>query len=430
MNPPIRQVSLRAQSLLLFLLVSLCQPGWTEGEADQRRPFVVQGGDDSVSAPAAMPRFIQADRGADGNRLAVWEVPLVEMQRSTITIEKAVVWAVAIPQNLVIDTVPLQADAVWILQFSDGTHSWLWLQDGEVGIGSLPSVRGDASSLTVFVDGQTHNVSLLGTGEYPAAALLPMPLADAGDNSRWAFPFEETPLADGHIAVGPENTLAYLSQPTSEYAHAVLGNNIEAGGLTLISNRGTRSISFGDDVAEERGVLISDLGQDGNYEIITVLANRSQGARLAAFDFSLETAAEGVPVGRGFRWRHLIGAGPLGPNSEHLVAAVRTPHIGGVVEYYDENLNIMYSIPGYSSHAIRSANLGDALIAPVDRIGNAELILPVQRRDRIEALTLTRRGHRVVWRYNLNGTLSSNLSYGERGLLAADSAGTVHIWWY
>jgi len=242
------------------------------------------------------------------------------------------------------------------------------------------------------------------------------------------------PLPDGQPAVTRDGDLVYLSGPTTDYPHGILGDPIEASRIVIqpADESDEVVIELSPQVAEERGVLLVDLDDDGREEIVTVLADASDGARLAAFTLEGEVLATGTPIGQGYRWRHLIGTGPLGPDGEQMIAVVRTPHIGGALEYYDSHLDVYATIPGFSSHAIGSPNLGDAVIADVDGGESWEVILPDQRRSRLSAVNLSRQGPRVVWSHDLGARVSGNVSALSTpqmsAMLVPTSDGRLHIW--
>ncbi len=369
---------------------------------------------------------IQADRGADGNRLVRAPLPLPLMRNDRIETGRSAEWAA----GYVLDGRP-----AWLVRLDDGSFVRVRIEGDRpvptpievAGIDDSTADRGEHSAtLTLAWNADTRRWLPLPLGSYPAGYL---------DSSLPA------PLPDGHISVGSDQVVAYLSHPTDRYAHGVIGDTIEAGALTILSHAPPRTVEFDGTVAEERGVLLTDLHRDGSIEIVTVLARARLGAWLAAFSLNGRLVAEGEAIGRGFRWRHLIGAGPLGPEGEELIAAVRTPHIGGELEYYNEELEVVARVPGYSSHGYGARSLGDAWIVNVDGDDRWEVVLPTQQRTRLEAVSLSQRGPDVLWHYDLDAPLSSNLAPadprtdqgtstgGGGGLLVGTRDGALHVWW-
>ena len=77
-----------------------------------------------------------------------------------------------------------------------------------------------------------------------------------------------------------------------------------------------------------------DWNQDGEREIIVTLSDLANGAQVVVFNEQGKRIAEGPAIGQGYRWRHQIAVAPFGPNGEMELVDVLTPHLGGVVEFY------------------------------------------------------------------------------------------------
>ena len=54
----------------------------------------------------------------------------------------------------------------------------------------------------------------------------------------------------------------------------------------------------------------------------------------SGFDDDGHLVAEGPTIGQGYRGRHQIAVAPFGPNGELELVDVLTPHLGGIVEFY------------------------------------------------------------------------------------------------
>jgi hypothetical protein len=108
----------------------------------------------------------------------------------------------------------------------------------------------------------------------------------------------------------------------------------------------------------------------------------------------------------------VIGAAELSGNGATEIAVVATPHIGGVLTAYRRTGGMLVRIaraPGYSSHAIGSRNLEQALIADLDGNGVPEIVVPRQGREALAGVEL--QGDRFVerWALDLRGSARSNL---------------------
>ena len=100
---------------------------------------------------------------------------------------------------------------------------------------------------------------------------------------------------------------------------------------------------------------------------------------------------------------------PFGLNNETLLAVVRTPHIGGVVEYYRLNkdkLEIVAEVPGISTHSIGSRNLFSAQAGDFDNDGLVELLAPDQSHTRLGIVDIN---GEIAW-LELEAEISTNLA--------------------
>lgn len=246
-------------------------------------------------------------------------------------------------------------------------------------------------------------------------------------------------LPDSRMLLDDTGRLLLLSQPTTDYAHAVLGDDIEATGITLVATQPEpkilQEISIPNgDVIEGIAPLWVDMNGDGAREIIVTLSNAREGARLIVFREDGGVLAQGEPIGTGYRWRHQLVAAPFGDSNEMLLAVVRTPHIGGVIEYYQLNgqqLEITESISGFSTHSIGSRNLFTAQAGDFDNDGKLELLLPDQSHKQLGIVGLD--GEPVFW-FELEAELATNLAAvempesGEVSIAAGLSNKTLRIW--
>jgi hypothetical protein len=127
---------------------------------------------------------------------------------------------------------------------------------------------------------------------------------------------------------------------------------------------------------------------------------------------------------------------PFGLEGQSELAVIRTPHIGGVVEFYwmeGDRLNIVAEIPGYSPHTIGSRNLDNALAGDFDGDGAIELLLPDQTHTWLETIRRTGQGAEVIWSLPVDGAHTTNLAAVElsSGLIvigASNEKNILRIW--
>ncbi len=220
-----------------------------------------------------------------------------------------------------------------------------------------------------------------------------------------------------------------LTGPTSSYGHGVLGDTVEATGFTIIED-GMPSIHAKipeGRIIEGTSAIWADLDGDGAKEVIVTTSHASDGARIDVYEETGGQKATGPPIGSGNRWRHQIAAAPFGPGGEMEIASIRTPHIGGTVEFFaldGKRLSLAASKRGYSSHAIGSRNLDMAVAGDLDSDGRVELLVPTNNMEALAGLRRTRAGVEEAWRLELPGRLSTNVAVAALGGRAVIGVGT------
>ena len=113
-----------------------------------------------------------------------------------------------------------------------------------------------------------------------------------------------------------------------------------------------------------------------------------------------------------------------------------TPHIGGVVEFYQlvgTQLRLTASLPGYTSHVLGSRNLDMAVAGDFDGDGQPELLLPVQDRTMLAGIRRTTTGAEQAWTADVGGGAATNLAAvslldGRLALGVGREDGTVRLW--
>lgn len=204
-------------------------------------------------------------------------------------------------------------------------------------------------------------------------------------------------LPDGVVSQGRRNIrAAWLTGPTARYGHGVLGDAVEASGLAAEDAFG-RVAEFRlseEAVFEDRFARIVDVDGDDRDEILVVKSYLDRGAALAAFELTragLRSLAESEPVGAANRWINPVGAADFDGDGRVEVAAVRTPHIGGVLTLYRLDggaLTEVAGYPGFSNHRAGSRRLGLSAIADFDGDGIADIAAPSADRQALRIVSL------------------------------------------
>ena len=157
---------------------------------------------------------------------------------------------------------------------------------------------------------------------------------------------------------------AQYAEPTSRYAHNVLGDSAEWGALVLTvadcvecGQPNTRKVTIRLDVSrvfEDLEPRLIDLDHDARPEVVTIESDAGLGARLAIYDQDgLVTATPFI--GTAFRWLAPLGAADLDGDGHVELAYIDRPHLAKTLRvwrYQDRQLNQIASLPGLTNHRI------------------------------------------------------------------------------
>ncbi len=229
---------------------------------------------------------------------------------------------------------------------------------------------------------------------------------------------------DARVTVGARNICeAWLTRPTRRHDHAVLGDDIEAGGLA-VSDAGGRRVEVilpEAEVFEDRMARLLDLDGDGRDEIIVVHTYRDRGAALAIYGLfgqgdteRLVRLAESRPLGHPRRWLNPAAAGDLDGDGQLEIAWVETPHIGGVLKVgrlegqgEQRQLVVLSQARGFSNHEKGSRILQQAVSFDWDGDGRSDIILPDAARKALVAVRLVDGRLETVARLSIDGIIDS-----------------------
>ncbi len=226
-------------------------------------------------------------------------------------------------------------------------------------------------------------------------------------------------LPDGIVAHGSKDiAAAWLTGPTERYRHGVLGDAIEASGLTVETQAGeTLTLELGpESVFEDRYPRLEDLNGDGTDEIIIVRSYLAHGAALAVAgirDSRLAILAETPPIGRPNRWLNPVGAADFDGDGSTEIAIVRTPHIGGTLILYrwrDGELTEAFKAHEFSNHAIGTRELGLSAILDADGDGIADIALPDSSRKVLRIVTFAGGDFRELARAEHSSPIASRIA--------------------
>lgn len=218
-----------------------------------------------------------------------------------------------------------------------------------------------------------------------------------------------TPARTGEFTV-------WLVAPTDRYPHGALGGRLEAGALQIDLQGGgeQRLVAPPDGVFEDRhprAVVV-----DGRAMVMTVLSTQRAGAALVLVGLTAggpAIIARAPPIGMANRWLNPIGAADVDGDGRTELLAVRTPHIGGVLEVWQvrgADLVRRWSWPGVSNHVYGSAAQGSSALRDVDGDGLADVVLPTQDGRVLVAIGFAGGAPREVARWPLGAPVAGDFT--------------------
>ena len=230
-------------------------------------------------------------------------------------------------------------------------------------------------------------------------------------------------LPDGIVSKGQNDIAqAWLTRPTDRYAHDILGDAIEAGGL-MVRTRGGETLELvlpEEFVFEDRMARIHDLDGDGRDEIIVVLTSVTQGGALAVYgvrDGKLVKLAQTPHIGRSNRWINPAEFADLDGDGRIEITAVWKPHLARELQawrYATGKLTHVTSIEGYSNHEIRSPVQDLTEVVKLSD-GRTALAIPTPGYDGIAFLVLKGGRFSEVARVRAGGKITSPVTLNKNG---------------
>ena len=193
---------------------------------------------------------------------------------------------------------------------------------------------------------------------------------------------------------------AMLSCRTDRYAHAVLGDAIEAACLIVEDEAGAvvQLDLPNHQVFEDLIPRIADVNSDGQNDVVLVRSGSRTGAALTVYsltqtgtDKQLTELAATPAIGTANRWLAPVGVADFNNDGVQDIAYVQTPHIGGILRVWsimDGDFKEIMQSRGYSNHSIGDTRVSTAKIKDINNDGVMDIALPDQRRQKTVWITL------------------------------------------
>jgi len=171
-------------------------------------------------------------------------------------------------------------------------------------------------------------------------------------------------------------------EPTTRYAHGVLGDTIEHAGLRVTLDTGLQLTAIwpASVVFEDTAPRLVDLDGDSAPEVITVESHEKFGARLAIWGLDakgqLSARAATDFIGRPFRWLAIAGAADMDGDGMVEIAYVDRPHLAKTLMIWryvpqgDKTGELVFvaSKEGLTNHQIGETDIGGGLRACADSV--------------------------------------------------------------
>ena len=396
------------------------------------------------TTPPAMPQTPDLVRGftygdASGNRVVEGTGRLPDVDPIDVPLSGTPLWVVG---------TPLEEDTGWTVAYGDGrvdafrldsesgrVDDWL-TSTVELPPGAPPAVTVEGERLRLPKGGSALTHPL----ETPSGII-----SIGADGSFAARPGEApgiTALPDSRIVESSQGAMAVLTSPSSRYDHGVLGDELEAEGMGVLSRK-NGGYFLDREITPKSGGVFEGIApfwfdtEEGQALAITESV-QGRGSRVAVYAPDGTLIAAGPFFEEAKKWRHLIAAGPFGPNGETEIVATRTPHLDAVTEFYrldavSGTLKIVAAGVGFPTHTIYSRNLDAARAGDLDDDGAWELLAPNDNYNGFVAVRHTANGVEPVWEIPLGGTLASNIASttdreGRIAIAAGTLEGNLRIW--
>ena len=187
---------------------------------------------------------------------------------------------------------------------------------------------------------------------------------------------------------------AQYTQPTSRYAHGILGDSIEAEQLVVVKDGRIYVHTLGKQyVFEDIKPRLFDVDNDGQLEIVTIRTHVTKGAGIMIYKIVNNELTEFAwvdEIGTPNRWLNIAAIYDLDSDGSVELAWIQTPHIGGVMKVARIQAGRLIALAessGYSNHSVGERNLCLSVVTQTEKA--TILYVPSQDRGEIAGFQFT-----------------------------------------
>lgn len=158
---------------------------------------------------------------------------------------------------------------------------------------------------------------------------------------------------------------ARYEDPTTRYAHGILGDEIEYGTLVMVTAQGeTRVVLPASRVFEDTAPRLIDIDLDGVTEVLVVESAVTAGARISVYDGTGALKAATPHIGQPNRWYAPVGVADLDGDGHSEVAFIDRPHLAKTLRvwrYVAGDFREVGSMSGLTNHRIGETDIAGGI---------------------------------------------------------------------